>query len=314
MPAPTPIAAYTVSPEGTAQAITEVTPKGGWRWQHFDLADPDLPDWLLTQVDPLVAKALLAAETRPRVDRIGEGLIVTLRGVNLNTGAEPEDMVSLRLWVTKEQIISVRKRRLMALDALRADAERGIAPTTTGAFLAALNEGLAYRIEAVSLEFEDKVDLLEERSLMSDHSMSRECLEVRQVLIKLRRFIGPQRDALEALAADVTVIPASQSDHIREIANRTARTVEALDASRERLAAIQEHLDAQMAMKLGRNGYVLSVMAAIFLPLGFLTGLFGVNVAGMPGTEAVWAFTLLTLLSVVIGAALYLAFRWRGWL
>ena len=74
MPTLAPIAEFDVTPDGDARAITGDIPKGGWRWHHLDLADPALPDWLDGQVDPLVANALLAAETRPRVDRIGEGL------------------------------------------------------------------------------------------------------------------------------------------------------------------------------------------------------------------------------------------------
>jgi zinc transporter len=56
------------------------------------------------------------------------------------------------------------------------------------------------------------------------------------------------------------------------------------------------------------------VVAAIFLPLGFLTGLFGVNVAGMPGTEATIAFWLLTGASVVSGIALFVVFKYSKWL
>ncbi len=63
-----------------------------------------------------------------------------------------------------------------------------------------------------------------------------------------------------------------------------------------------------------RNSYVLSIVAAIFLPLGFLTGLFGVNIGGMPGTEAALAFWLLTSVSVVIGIALFLIFKFSKWL
>ncbi len=36
--------------------------------------------------------------------------------------------------------------------------------------------------------------------------------------------------------------------------------------------------------------YLLSVITAIFLPLGFLTGLFGINLGGMPGAEYKWGF------------------------
>ncbi|MEN8934117.1 zinc transporter ZntB [Planktotalea arctica] len=317
MALPDPLACFDIDKNGKARSVdldAKPLPES-WRWTHFDLTEPDLENWLVTQVDPLIAAAVLAPETRPRVDAFGDGLIVTLRGVNLNPEADPEDMVSLRLWVTKARVISVRKRRLMALDALRQDAEKGTAPSTSSAFLTALVDGLSYRIENVALQFEEMVDALEESSLDAGANASKECLELRQSIIKLRRFVGPQREALDRLVTDTTIIlHSNKSNHLRESANRTARTVEALDATRDRLAAIQEHLDAQTAMKLGRNSYVLSVMAAIFLPLGFLTGLFGVNVAGMPGVDANWAFAGLCIASVLIGAALYAAFRWRDWL
>ena len=311
-----PLAAFEIDANGAARPIEASAPSQAdhWRWHHLDLTDPVLPSWLGQQVDPLVVTALLAPETRPRVDSYGDGLIITLRGVNLNEGADIEDMVSLRMWVTKDRIISVRKRRLMALDAIRQNAANGQAPASPSAFLAALCDGLVARIDAVTLDLEDKVDALEEHSLTTDLAHSHECLALRQIVIKLRRFVGPQREAMEELGEESTIITAPVSVHIREIANRTTRAVEALDAARDRLAAIQEHLDAQVAMKLGQNSYLLSVVAAIFLPLGFLTGLFGINVAGMPGTGWTWAFWVITGVSAGFGIALYALFRWRRWL
>lgn len=101
---------------------------------------------------------------------------------------------------------------------------------------------------------------------------------------------------------------------LSETANRTTRTVEALDATHDRLLATQDHLDILHASALGRNSYLLSVVAAIFLPLGFLTGLFGINVGGMPGVETPMGFWIVTGGSAVIGIALFAIFRFSKWL
>ena len=90
--------------------------------------------------------------------------------------------------------------------------------------------------------------------------------------------------------------------------------VEALDAGRERLTALQDHIEAAQASALGRNSYVLSVVAAIFLPLGFLTGLFGINVGGMPLVENPWGFWSVSLASALIGVGLFVLFRRMKWL
>ncbi len=100
---------------------------------------------------------------------------------------------------------------------------------------------------------------------------------------------------------------------LREITNRTMRSVEELDAVSQRLQALQEHVQAQRAEAMSRNGFVLSIVAAIFLPLGFLTGLFGVNVAGMPGAQWPWAFAALSAGMLVFGIALYVYFRHLRW-
>jgi zinc transporter len=59
--------------------------------------------------------------------------------------------------------------------------------------------------------------------------------------------------------------------------------------------------------------YVLSVVAAIFLPLGFLTGLLGINVGGIPGTENPWAFLIFSLLIVGILVVQMLWFKYKKW-
>jgi len=59
--------------------------------------------------------------------------------------------------------------------------------------------------------------------------------------------------------------------------------------------------------------YILSIVAAIFLPLSFVTGLLGVNVGGIPGAENPYGFWEVNLLLLVVGAVIWAIFRWRGW-
>jgi len=316
MTSPAPVCAYDVTPDGVATPCgLDDEPGEGWRWLHFDLADPALGAWLVGTVPEAVAIALQLPETRPRFDELPQGTLINLRGVNLNDGADPEDMVALRIWATPELVISMRRRRIMAIDAIRKRADEGVMPATAGGFLVAVAEGLTQRIEAVSLDLEERVDDLEEAIFAGEDVDPRGMLMLRQTLIKLKRFIGPQREALLDFAgAQSVLLNETTAPHLAETANRAARTVEALESARDRIGGLQDHLDSKAAAALGRNGYVLSIVAAIFLPLGFLTGLFGVNVAGMPGVDAPWAFAALCVVSLVLGVVLYLLFRALKWL
>lgn len=314
----TPIAAFDVD-KGKATAIgrgpLDLNASQGYRWIHVNSQDEALRPWAKEHLPDIAARALWQSETRPRCERLDDGLILNLRGVNLNPEPDPEDMVSLRLWVTDRVIVSARMRKVWAVDTIRQSADAGVAPEAVGKFLAELTYGLTNRIEAVSLGLEEQTDELEEVVANGQRLPTGKLGHIRQAVIKMRRFINPQREAISCLAGmENWIINADELALMRETANRTRRIVEELDATRDRPSALQDHIDADRAHALSRNSYVLSVVAAIFLALGFLTGLFGVNVAGMPGTAAPYAFWVLTGVPAIGGLALFMIFKFAKWL
>ena len=302
-------------PINSAWPSVEAGSDVAYRWLHFDTAEEALEIWTEEFLPSSAHTALRQAETRPRCTHVEEGLILNLRGVNLNPGEEADDMVSLRLWVTKGLIVSARIRKVWALDELRQKMERGEAPKSVDLFLAELTFGLTQRIERIAVKLEEEADAIEEDALARPKDAGAILAQCRQSVIKLRRFIRPQKEALVALADNQAwPLDPRAAALLSETANKTTRTVEALDATHDRLLATQDHLDILHASALGRNSYVLSVVAAIFLPLGFLTGLFGINVGGMPGVESPMGFWIVTGGSTVIGIALFAIFRFAKWL
>ena len=101
---------------------------------------------------------------------------------------------------------------------------------------------------------------------------------------------------------------------LRETAERTARYVEDIDAARERALIAQEELNSRLAEQMNRAMYTLSIVAAIFLPLGLLTGLLGINVGGIPGTESPWAFLIVTVFLFLMAVFLIIWFKRLKWL
>ena len=97
--------------------------------------------------------------------------------------------------------------------------------------------------------------------------------------------------------------------YARRLSDRLLRFVEDLDAVRDRAAVTQEELSARLAESMNRTMYVLSIVTAIFLPLGLLTGLLGVNVGGMPGEESEQAFAYVCVLMGVMALGLWALFR-----
>ncbi|MGE0407957.1 MAG: zinc transporter ZntB [Amphiplicatus sp.] len=287
-------------------------------WLHLNMNNAETQGWIREKsgLPHVAASALLAGETRPRMTRFDKGLVVNLRGVNLNEAAEPEDMVSIRVWLDEKRVITTRRRRLKSAQDVRQQIIDGAVPASPGALVARLAARLTERMEPHVLSIDEDVDAREEAMLKGEGEQLRARLaDARQTAVMFRRFIAPQREALARLASEESALfdPPTRSE-LREIADSVTRLTEEIDAARERAMVLQDQLADQRAEQMNRNMMILSVVAAIFLPLGFLTGLFGINVGGMPGVDSPAAFWLVVAASLAIGLGLAAFFRGRGWL
>jgi zinc transporter len=287
-------------------------------WLHLHLGNAQARRWLEAEsgLDPIVAAALAAEEPRPRCDGFGEGLIVALRGVNLNPGAEPDDMVSIRLWVDERHAVSVRRRKLMAIDDLRDEIARGQAPASAAGFLAMLAARIVDRMAPVLSDLDDRVDELEDMLLTAPgHEVRAKLGAIRREAIALRRYIAPQREAMARLAMHAPAwIGLGDRNRLREVADNITRCVEDLDTVRERAAVVQDEVGNRLSEQINRNMYLLSLVAALFLPLGFVTGLLGINVGGIPGEGLPYAFLEVCGILAVLAAAEFWLFRKLKWL
>ncbi len=272
---------------------------GQVHWLHLDYKDPASIEWLREHsgIDEVLVDALLAEDPRPRSLMHGDAMLVILRGVNLNSDAEPEDMVSLRLWIEADRVLTLRHRRLVSVQEVVDQLAAGNGPVSPGDLLHEIIARMLARIGEIVGDIEEGADELEELVLTAEGRELRTRLSgLRRQSISLRRFIAPQRDSIGRLYSErVSWLDDSTRARLREAADRITRYIEDLDAARERAAVTYEELSNRLAEQMNQTMYRLSIVAAIFLPLGFLTGLLGINVGGIPGTESSMAFPLVTL-------------------
>jgi zinc transporter len=242
-------------------------------------------------------------------------MLVILRGVNLNPGADPEDMVSIRSWITENRVITSSQHKLLSVDDLRHRIERGNGPTDSGDFLVQLASLMTDRIGDVISNVEEIIDNLEEGLLSFKHHEMRVALsDVRRQSVALRRHLAPQRDALARLANERSpIIDDLTRMQLRELADRMTRYIEDLDEARERASVTHEELLNRLAELTNHRMYLLTMIAAIFLPLSFFTGLLGINVGGIPGADDSKAFLIVVALLAGFAGVQWLFFRWRKW-
>jgi len=288
-------------------------------WVHLLRTAPGVGEWLGPQglglPGPTVA-LLTSDDTRPRAFREGEALVATLRGINFNPGAAPEDMVSLQLWSDGVRVVTLRRRPLQTPRDTLADIDAGEGPGDAGALVNSLVDYMISRMNRLIVDINEQIDALEEDGDGNDDSDRRmdTISRIRRDCLALKRHMSPQHEALEKIARDA---PDWFRDHdrraIAEDIARLARYLADLDISKESALLLQDELRTRALAASQRTSYLLSIVAAIFLPLSFLTGLLGINVGGMPGVGQAPAFWIVTGICLAIALGELVLFRRWKW-
>lgn len=152
------------------------------------------------------------------------------------------------------------------------------------------------------------------RNWKPDQESRGNILELRREIIMLRRYIAPQRDAMNKLsAADVAWLNRKNRLQLRASSDTITRHVEDLDSARDRASVAYEELSSRLSEQMNSRMYVLSLVAGLFLPLGFLTGLLGINVGGIPLAENPSGFLEVVVFLVILIAIQVVVFRRKKW-
>ncbi|MBY0282589.1 MAG: zinc transporter ZntB [Sphingomonas sp.] len=285
-------------------------------WIHLTESDTEAQAWLIGEADlpDYIVESLTATETRPRCDQIGDGAFLNLRGRSDTAMPMSDPLASVRIWAVAGRVISVTRRPLTALTLVEAELNKGTIHDP-GDLIAEFAAAITTELDPEVAELGDDLDDCEaDLDANKVFELRRKVTQIRVAAIGYRRFLSPQRAAIEKLAAlPVKWLQDDDRLHLSAAADRSARMAEELESIRERAALTHEALTDLRAEQIDSRSLIIAIVAMIFLPLTFLTGLLGMNVEGIPYAREPWAFDGVVAVCVVLAAAIAAYFIKRRW-
>ena len=295
-------------------------------WTHIDAGNYDEAFKELKNriapFDPSIAEALLEEETRPRLIQIDNSAVIILRGLNYNQGQDIEDMISIRIWISKNQIITVQRRQLQSIKSIKQRVDTNTGPFSQIDFLCELLEELNNRLTTQYLDVEVIADQIEELLLTESNKLSISESEnriaminsYRRSIVLIKRFIIPQSEAIKHLSSSqFTWFTNSHKRLIEEAHNDISRIIEEFELLLSRFQLMRDELHTIEAQRMNRHSHTLTIIASVFLPLTFLTGIMGMNVAGIPGAGSDLSFFILAVLFfflILIQIYIFKKYKW----
>ncbi len=283
-------------------------------WLRLNLRSPEIKQRLqkLVGLDSIIVEHLLTGSPHPRSLLFEKGLLLSLRAVSFNEERNPQDMVGIAMWLEEGLIITSQCEPIRAIADIEQCFTSGTGPCDTSQFLSQLINSLADNTEQTMDTLEGGMEELEEHADLDN------MIEMRAQLTNLRRFVHhfkrsltPQLEALNVLLADPPVwLNKRDRSLIGENIHRYNWLQNGVLFALERVRAAQEDLQNLAADRLNKRMYALTVASTVFLPLTFLTGLFGINVGGILWAHNANGFALFSLCMLFITVIQLLFFRW----
>lgn len=308
------ICGFRLQAEGPAVAIEIADidpprPPDAPLWVHFNLNDTrgrrwiDDCDWLSAEI----REHLLSNERGARLELMGDGFAAVLADLFSD---DPDSFGVVRLYVDKNCLITGRNHSVASVAALRQTLLRGAPAATTTALvnylLAHLVAGFAKRVA----EFGDLIDDAEEH-VFGGHFQETQLGPLRRAMAHLRRQIGADRHALlETNHHLPSWWDKASAKALRETLGDLSTVAQDLEFVQERARLLGEEIDSRIAGRTNRNLYFVSLAAAVFLPITLISGIFGMNVGGLPWVETDHGF-LWTI--ACMGGAIFVTFVVMYW-
>jgi len=290
-------------------------------WVDIDITN-EAESSLLTEVfdfHPVSIEEAKNADTRVKVEEFDKYLFVIVRTVAFQESTEddPYDLetVNLACFLGESFLVTARCGHTSALDhifAIAAAKPHLLAGGSARLLHLVLTEAVDEFFPILD-RIEEFLDELEERVFGTyDQASLRDIFSVKRLVLTLRRHLAPERDVFTSLANRPNpFLSADAQRYFRDSYDKVLRINDALETYRELLSNTLESYLMQISNRLGNITKTLSVVATISVPFVVISGMWGMNVQGLPFSEEAHGFWTLLVAQLALGVLLLLGLRWR---
>lgn len=308
----------------TVERVEEVTPLrggGGVLWLDLvGLHDPLLLERLGQSfaLHPLLVEDVLNTEQRPKLEDYDDYLFVVLKRLRYDRSAGQVVHEQISLVLGNGFVLSFQESQSNLFDPVRQRIHaakgrlRGQGPDALlHALLDAvvdeyfgLLERLGEETERLEGQILDKPSPVSMRTL---HRLKRELMAVRRSVWPLREVIG----GLERI--DSPLLKPGLKVYLRDVYDHTVHIIDTVESYRDMLAGMLDVYLSALSNRMNEVMKVLTVIATLFIPLTFITGLYGMNFKYMPELAWHWGYfaVLGVMAALVLGMLVY--FKRKRW-
>ena len=268
---------------------------------------------------PLVIEDIANTGQRPKVEDYDDYFYIVLRMLLLDAKQEVTDeqvslvlgknfVISFQEGIEGDLFNPIRERLRTAKGRLRREG----ADHLVYSLIDAIVDGYFVLLEKLG----ERIESLDARMLANTATeASRSIHLLKREMIWLRKAVWPLREAINVLLrAETALIRPSTALYLKDVYDHTIEVIDTVETYRDVLSGMLDNNLSLLTTRLNEVIKVLTVISTIFIPLTFITGVYGMNFRHMPELEWRWGYPLIMLGMGAIAVALFIYFRRKKWI
>jgi magnesium transporter len=293
--------------------LTLTQPTNGYYWIDATIEDLEELQPLFHLHDLAVEDCLSEEEQRPKIEIYDGHYFIVINSIRFDD--EEFFLRSLNMFLGKHYIITVTKQKINEIRALKPILlEEEV--NTPDRFLYHIVDLVIDNYFSVGDRIEDKLEKLEEDILKhTKKSHLNEIIGLRSEILWLKKVLVPQKDLVSTLhKRDLKLIHDQLQKYFGDIYENAVKITETFDTYRDLMANLREAYQSSLANRANEIMRVFTALTTIFMPLTFITGLYGMNfknlpIQDLPGGEYIVMGGMLAL-----GVGMLWYFKMKEWL
>lgn len=290
----------------------------GWHWIDALTSVGDAEEFYrsipgLDRLDELALNGALHEVDLPKFDDFGDHVLIVLHGLD----RDDVEICEIDCFVSAGRLLTVHSEESAALDAVLEELRSGraVLPAAPMDLVASIADVVSRRHMRVVDLFDERADELMIRALEADTRVLADVAAIRGDLSEIRRSILPQRETIDELRHTKSALMTDAARRrFADAFDVTMRTTAGLDSARTALSETMDAYRGSEARRATDVSRVLTIYAAIMLPLSLVVGFFGMNHQNLPLIRSQWGWLAASGIMVAITAVSLGIFASVGWI
>ena len=292
------ICGYHFMPGGTAASISSTAQAQalmaqaapGFLWLHMNLSHAASARWLRAHagLSENFFEALVDGSRSARIERDEDALFAVLNDVVFDFSFDAKEVETLWVNVTQSLVITARRRPLRSVDRLRTAVRRGACMPGSVELLDHLLRDQADELQRILRRASERLDVIEDEVLAGRHQRhGSELAGLRRLMVRLQRLLTPEPSALaRVLSRPPSWMTADDLQQLAQANEEFSLVLRDIAALQDRIKLMQDESATKVAEENNRSLYMLTMVTVLALPINLTSGLFGMNVGGIPFGDA----------------------------